>query len=256
MPNATGSAPKIIPIALQAYSLRDDAKADFPGTLRRIKEIGYEAVEFAGYFGMSSRELRSLLDDLGLRAVSSHVGYQELSENLDRQIEYSVEIGAKYLICPGYGAEDRDGWLKFADFLSAAGEKCKAAGLVIGYHNHSRELEKTDGEYMLDILFDAVKSDAVVAQLDLGWVMYAGVDPIAYLRKYAGRCPLVHVKDFDENKVQTEVGTGVLDLPGVVAACRETGVEWMIIETEEYNMKPIDSVRVGLENLKKAVEQS
>jgi len=91
MPNATGSAPKIIPIALQAYSLRDDAKADFPGTLRRIKEIGYEAVEFAGYFGMSSRELRSLLDDLGLRAVSSHVGYQELSENLDRQIEYSVE---------------------------------------------------------------------------------------------------------------------------------------------------------------------
>lgn len=256
MPSVTRTPSRTIPIALQAYSLRDDAEADFAGTLRRIKEIGYEAVEFAGYHGMSSRELRRLLDELGLKAVSSHVGYQELSESLDRQIEYSVEIGAKYLMCPGYRAEDRDGWLRFADFLSAAGEKCRAAGLVIGYHNHSREFEKIDGDYMLDILFEAVRSDAVVAQLDLGWVVYAGVDPVAYLRKYAGRCPLVHIKDFDENKVQTEVGTGVLDLPGVVAACREAGVEWMIIETEQYKMEPIDSVRVGLENLKKAVEQS
>ncbi len=255
MPCTTRITPKTIPIALQAYSLRDDAKADFPGTLRSIKEIGYEAVEFAGYHGMSSRELRSLLDDLGLKAVSSHVGYQELSDDLSRHIDYSLEIDAKYLICPGYRAEERDAWLRFADFLSAAGEKCTAAGVVFGYHNHSHELEKINGDYILDVVFNAVKSDSVVAQLDLGWVMYAGVDPAAYLRKYAGRCPLVHIKDFDANKVQTEVGTGTLDLPGVVAACREAGVEWMIIETEQYNMKPIDSVRIGLENLKKAVEQ-
>jgi sugar phosphate isomerase/epimerase len=256
IPCTTRITPKTVLIALQAYSLRDDAKADFAGTLRHIKEIGYEAVEFAGYYGMSSRELRSLLDDLGLKAVSSHVGYQELSDDLSRHIDYSLEIGASYLICPGYRAHERDAWVRFADFLSAAGEKCRASGVVLGYHNHSHEFERIDCHYILDILFNAVKTGTVIAQLDLGWVMYAGVDPIAYLKKYAGRCPLVHIKDFDVNKVQTEVGTGVLDLPGVVVACREAGVEWMIIETEQYNMRPIDSVRIGLENLRKAVEKS
>lgn len=252
MPDQTRS----IPIALQAYSLRDDASVDFPGTLKAIREIGYEAVEFAGYYGMGSRELRGLLDDLGLRAVSSHVGYKELSDDLDRQIDYCLEIGAKHLVCPGYRAEDRDGWLEFADFLTAAAEQCEDAGITIGYHNHSHELGKIDGEYILDMVFGAVRSDKVTAQLDLGWVLYAGVDPIACLRKYANRCPLIHVKDFDSNKAQTEVGTGVLDLHGVVHACREAGVEWLIIETEEYNMRPIDSVRVGFENLKNAEEET
>lgn len=163
MPFAARITPKTVPIALQAYSLRDDAKADFAGTLKRIKEIGYEAVEFAGYYGMGSRELRSLLDDLGLKAVSSHVGYQELSDGLDRHIDYCLEIGAKYLICPDYRAQDRNAWLEFADFLSAAGEKCRASGVVLGYHNHSHEFERIDCHYILDILFNAVKTGTVVA---------------------------------------------------------------------------------------------
>lgn len=240
-----------IPIALQAFSLRNDAAKDFPGTLRAIKEIGYDAVEFAGYHGMSSSELRKLLDDLGLRAVGSHVGYEQLRDDLDRVIDYNLEMGARYLICPGYKAEDRAGWVEFADFLCSVADKCKGAGLVVGYHNHAHELSKLDGEYILDIIFGAVKGHRVVCEMDLGWVLYAGVDPLQYLLKYQDRCPLVHVKDFDANNVQTEVGTGTLDLEGVVRTCHEVGVEWMIVETEKYRMEPIDSVRVGYENLRK-----
>lgn len=246
--------PLEIPIALQVYSLRDDAKLDFAGTLMSIKQIGYDAVEFAGYYGMSSRELRKLLDDLGLGVVGSHVGYEELRDNLNKVIDYNLEIGAKYVICPGYNSDTRDGWIKFAEFLNSVEEKCSSQGLVIGYHNHAHELKKIGNEYILDILFSAV-NDRVVAELDLGWALYGGVDPIELLKKYGGRCLLVHVKDFDQNKVQTEVGTGTLDLVGVVAACRENGVEWIIIETEKYNMKPIDSVRIGYENLRKTIEE-
>ena len=243
-----------IPIALQMYSLRDDSKADFAGALRSTKEIGYDAVEFAGYYGMSSSELRKLLDDLGLRAVGSHVGYDQLRDNLEQVIDYNLEIGAKYIVCPSYNADSRDGWVEFAHFLSSVADTCEKSGLTVGYHNHAHELKKIGDEYIFDIIFDAA-SDKVVAQLDLGWALYAGVDPVQLLRKYAGRCPLVHVKDFDENNKQTEVGTGALDLQSVVATCREGGVEWMIIETEQYNMEPIDSVRVGYSNLKRAAKQ-
>lgn len=249
------SGVKRIPIALQAYSLRDDAAKDFSRTLRAIREIGYDAVEFAGYYGMSSSELRSLLDDLGLQAVGSHVGYDQLRDDLDRVIDYNLEIGAKYLMCPGYRAEDRIGWVEFAGFLCSVADKCRSAGLVVGYHNHAHELSKLDGQYILDIIFGAVEGQKVVSEMDLGWVLHAGVDPLQYLRKYAGRCPLVHVKDFDADNAQTEVGTGMLDLEGVVRTCHEVGVEWMIIETEEYRMKPIDSVRVGYENLGKAAKK-
>lgn len=241
------------PIALQMYSLRDDSSSDFTATLRLTKEIGYDAVEFAGYYGMSGSELRRLLKDLGLRAVGSHVGYDQLRDKLDQVIDYNLEIGAKYIVCPAYNADSRDGWVDFAGFLSSVAEKCGGSGLVVGYHNHAREMEKIDDEYILDIVFDAA-SDQVVAELDLGWAMYGGVDPGQLLRKYSGRCPLVHIKDFDANNKQTEVGTGALDLESVVATCREVGVEWMIIETEEYNMKPTDSVRVGYANLKKAAK--
>lgn len=247
-----------IPVGLQLYSLRDDAKKDFVGVLKEVARMGYEGVEFAGYWGLGSRELKKILDDLGLKAAGSHVGFGELQNNLNGVLDYLSELGAKYVVCPGAPGEfgkTADGWKSFAAAMSEIGAKCKERGIQLGYHNHSWEFTTFDGKYALDIFFEAACPDCVVAEIDLGWALYAGVDPVAYMRKYSGRCPLVHVKDFTKERKQTEVGTGALDLAGVVAAAPEVGVKWYLIETEEYNMTPVESVKVGLQNLKAKLDR-
>lgn len=241
------------PIALQLWSVRDDAQKDFVGVLKAVADMGYEGVEFAGYGGLSSKELRRILDDLGLKVAGSHVSFGDLHNDLERVIDYNLEIGNGFVVCPAAPGDivgDADGWRRFADLMSEIGSKCLSSGLTLCYHNHAWEFETFEGQYGLDIFFDTVDPELVRAQLDLGWVLYAKVDPVDYLAKYASRCPLVHIKDFDEEGRQTEVGRGLLDLEAVVAMCDKAGVEWLIIETEEYNMAPLDSVRVGLENLK------
>jgi len=240
------------PIALQLFSLRDDAQKDFVGMLKSVADTGYEGVEFAGYGGLGSKELKQILDDLGLKVAGSHIGYNQLKDDLDRVIEFSLKIGCTNVVCPGAPhnmVQDAAGWRSFAGFMEEVAAKCKQHGIRTGYHNHSWEFMKINDQYGLDIFYEAADPGKVFAELDLGWVMHAGVDPVAYMRKFPGRCPLVHVKDF-VGKKQTEVGTGDLDLDGIIEASDEAGVEWYIIETEEYNMEPVDSVRVGLENLK------
>ncbi|HHY98957.1 MAG TPA: TIM barrel protein [Firmicutes bacterium] len=242
-----------IPIGLQLYSLREDAKKDFVGVLKAVASMGYEGVEFAGYWGLSSQELKKILNDLGLRAVGSHIGFAELQNNLPSVLDFLCDLGAKFVVCPGAPRElvkDAEGWRNFARSMSDIGEKCKERGLRLGYHNHAWEITPVDGKYALDLFFEEACPESVEAQLDLGWLLYAGVDPVAYMKKYSGRCPLVHVKDFTKEKKQTEVGTGALDLDAVVATAPEAGVEWYLIETEEYNMPPVESVKVGLWNLK------
>jgi sugar phosphate isomerase/epimerase len=118
----------------------------------------------------------------------------------------------------------------------------------VGYHNHSHEFHQYDGQYALDIFFS--HADGVVAELDLGWVLHAGVDPVAYMQKYSGRVPTVHIKDFKAEGGQTEIGTGTLPLAAIVAAAPAAGVQWHVIEIEEYSMAPLESVKVSLDNLR------
>lgn len=246
-----------IPIALQLYSLRDLAAQDFLKALEIAAELGYEGVEFAGYGGLESETLAGYLLELGLVPVSSHVSFQELSENLEAVSEYNLDLGNYTLVCPapprGF-VPSRSNWRKLARDLAALGRRLAERGMRLGYHNHSFEFQKFDGVSGLDILYNEADPRYLQAQIDLGWVLHGGEDPLQYLRKFKGRCPLVHVKDFDENKKQTDVGCGLLDLPGVLEAAEEVGVEWLILETEEYQISPLKSVEVGLANLKAAQE--
>ncbi|NLA57767.1 MAG: sugar phosphate isomerase/epimerase [Firmicutes bacterium] len=248
-----------IPIGLQLYSLREAAAQDFIGVLKVVADMGYEGVEFAGYGGLKASQLRTILDDLGLKAVGSHVGFQQLDQELNQVIDFNLELGNHYIICPAPPREliadgTADDWRALAEKLTEIGMKVKDQGLQLGYHNHSWEFKTFDGEYALDILFANVKPEFVVAEIDLGWTFHAGVDPVSYMQKHKGRCPLVHVKDFKKDGPQTEVGTGDVDLAGIVAKAPEVGVQWFVIETEEYNMDPKDSVRVGLENLRAVLQ--
>ncbi|NLY51652.1 MAG: sugar phosphate isomerase/epimerase [Firmicutes bacterium] len=248
-----------IPIGLQLYSLREAAAQDFAGVLKTVAAMGYQGVEFAGYGGLKASELKTILGDLGLEAVGSHVGFQQLDQELTQVIDFNLELGNHYIICPAPPREliadsNVDDWRAFAEKMTEIGMKVKEQGLQLGYHNHAWEFKTFDGDYALDIFYANVDRDLVIAEIDLGWTFHAGVDPVAYMQRHKSRCPLVHVKDFKQGGPQTEVGTGDIDLAGIAAAAPKVGVQWFIIETEEYNMDPKDSVRVGLENLKAVIQ--
>jgi sugar phosphate isomerase/epimerase len=245
-----------IPIALQMYTLRNETGRDFAGTLREVVRIGYAGVEFAGTGGLSAAELRRLLDDLNLRAAGSHTGLEVLEKNPNEALDYNQEIGSEFIVCP-YLPENRrqsaDDYRSVAALLNQVGAVCKGRGLQLCYHNHDFEFRPFDGRYGLDILLSATDPDLVKAEVDTYWVKKAGVDPVDYLRQYAGRCPLVHLKDMtpDESRTFAEVGEGTMDWPAIFAAAEAGGARWYIVEQDTCRRAPLESVAISLRNLEK-----
>ena len=248
-----------LPIGLQLYSIKDETERDFKGTLRKVAEMGYDGVEFAGYGGLSSKELKELLDELGLKACGSHVQLQALTDNIDEVIEYNLVIGNKYIVCPWGEFSSRQGILDLARKLKVAGEKCKAKGLVCGYHNHDHEFKQFDGEYGLDILLKAVDADLLVAEIDTYWVEFAGIDPAQYIKKHPGRCELIHIKDMQaigDTKESTEVGNGSMNFETIIKEAEKQGATWLIVEQEYFTRPSLESVKICYDNLKKLVEKA
>src|SRR5919197_5544072 len=145
-----------VPVALQLYTVRDESARDFAGTLRRVAQIGYTAVEFAGYGGLAADEVKALLRETGLRAASTHVGLAALDADLDHQIDYCVAIGCPYLVLPSLDPRWRgaDGLRALASRLNECGRRCRERGVIFGYHNHDVEFARSDGRYLLDQLLD------------------------------------------------------------------------------------------------------
>lgn len=242
-----------LPIALQLYSVRDEMEKDFIGTLKKVADIGYKGVEFAGFGNLPAVQLKEALADLGLTPVGSHTGVDLLSDKLDEVIEYNLTLENKYIICPYYKLESKEDIIKASQFFSKAGEKIRASGLDFLYHNHDFEFKKYDGEYGLDILFKGVKPGYMSAEIDSGWVFYAGVNPAAYIKSYTGRCPLIHIKDFltSDSRSFTEIGKGIVDVKAIAAAAVEAGTKWLIVEQDECSIPSLESVHISFENLKK-----
>ena len=243
-----------LPIGLQLWSIKDELKKDFKGTLRRIAKIGYEGVEFAGYGGLSSLELKALLSELGLKACGSHVSLTELTENIDAAIEYSLEIGNKYIICPYAEFNTKQDVLDLAQRLNVIGEKCRAKGLIFGYHNHAHEFSKFDGEYALDLIYKETEEKLVIAEIDTYWVEYAGVNVVDYIKKHRGRCELIHIKDMQiigDKKESTEVGNGLMNFSSIIGEAEKQGATWLIIEQEYFTGLALESVEISYKSLKK-----
>ena len=235
-------------LAVQLYTLRNETVQDFPGTLRQVAEAGASAVEFAGYGSHTPAELRQVMDEVGLVAMGAHVALSQLESRLDGVIEDIQALGAVHLACPFIPPEQRqsaDDYRRVGEHLSRIGEVCKAAGLQLSYHNHDFEFQQFDGRYGLDILFESTDPEFVKAQFDLGWVAFAGVDPVEFLRKYSGRAPTVHFKDMVKSPTRYDVpvGEGILPIPELVAAGREGGTEWFVVELDRPQEPPIECVR-------------
>lgn len=238
-------------LAVQLYTLRDETARDFPGTLRQVAELGYAGVEFAGFGSHSARELRSVLDGVGLTTAGAHIPLTRLESDLDGAIEDVQTLGARNLACPFLPPERRrsgDDYRRVGDTLTKIGARCRDAGLQLSYHNHAFEFEKFDGRTGLDLLLEAADPDLVKLELDLAWITDAGEDAAAFLRRYKGRAPLVHFKDLstDPQRKFAPVGSGRVSFPELIAAASDAGVEWIVVEQDDPQPPAIDSVRQSI----------
>lgn len=249
-----------LPVALQLYSVRDDFEKDMLGTLRSVKAMGYQGVEFAGLFGHSTAEIKEMLDETGLIPVSAHVPFAEMLADPDKTFAVYKEIGCEYVVIPYLGEEDRPlspTYSKTLMEIERIGHIAAKHGLTMLYHNHDFEFVKIDGKYGLDIMYDTVPSTALQTELDVCWVNVGGEDPSAYVLKYTGRAPVVHLKDFSGQKNDhmyeligieekgtaapevfefRPVGYGLQNMPNILKASEKAGAKWVVVEQDRPSM--------------------
>ena len=213
-----------------------------------------QAVEFAGYGGLSSSEITSLLRETGMRAASTHVGLTDLEADLDGQIDFCKAIGCSHLVLPWLPAESRgvEFLRALAPRLNEFGSRCREQGISFCYHNHNFEFVTVENTLLLDVLLDATDPALVSLELDVYWAAFAGQDPVAYLRRRGDRVQLVHMKDMASTPERgfTEVGDGTLDLRSVIAAADQAGAQWFIVENDAPKMASLESARRSLANLR------
>jgi sugar phosphate isomerase/epimerase len=243
-----------IPIALQLYSVRNDCESDLPGTLRAVAAMGYEGVEFAGYYRRTAAELRAMLDDVGLRCCGTHTGLGTiLGEELPRTVEFNRTLGNPFLIVPGLPEErraSRAAWLETARLFAEAAGRAAPLGAAVGYHNHSVEFQPLDGELPWDTFFANTPAE-VVMQVDIGNALHGGGDPIPYIARYPGRARTVHLKEYSASNDRALIGEGDVDWQQVFRLCETVGgTEWYIVEQESYAYPPLECVDRCLRNLK------
>ncbi|MGA2084984.1 MAG: sugar phosphate isomerase/epimerase [Terracidiphilus sp.] len=255
------AAPLRLPIGLQLYSVRELLPKDFDGTLRKVREAGYTEVEAAGYYDRTAADFRKAMDKAGLRCTSTHHTLALLLAHQDELIEYGRALGLDFMICPWpmrrdpalTGALKLDDWRWVAGQLNRIGEKVKAAGMTFGYHNHGPEFGSEGGVVFYDELLWLTDPKLVVFEMDCGWVAAAGRNPVDYLSKTPGRFPLLHVKDMvkgENGKMHSTVmGRGVVDYRAILRAA--TGLKHYFIEQEEFDMDPIEALKLDAEYMRK-----
>jgi len=264
-----------MPIALQVFSIREEAEKDFRGTMKLVKEMGYDGVELAGLYNYSPEEIRDILSETGLTAISAHVPYQTLIEDMEGTIDQYVTIGCSYIAIPYLTEEYRPGTDKFVEVIEnikKIGKLCKSQNVVLLYHNHDFEFVKMDnGQYGLDYLYEKVTPEYLQTEIDTCWVNVSGLDPAEYIKKYAGRAPVVHLKDFVGSKsenmyeligIESEkkdsetfafraVGSGKQDFLSILAAADEAGSKWVVVEQDAHEQNTsLEDARISIEYLK------
>jgi sugar phosphate isomerase/epimerase len=244
--------------ALQLYTLRDLTAKDFAGTMKQVAAVGYQFVETAGYGNLrNAKEARKALDDAGLKACSGHFGIDLLEKNLDQVLTDAQTLEIDTVVCPFLPEErrkDAAGYKATADLLDEVGLRLHQHGIVLAYHNHAFEFDRFDGKYGLDILFDNTERHLVVAEIDVYWVKYAGIEPAEYINKLGDRVRLLHLKDMapGAEKRFAPVGTGVIDFKPILAAAEKHNVRWGIVEQDRtFETPPLEAIKTSLDNLKK-----
>src|SRR5687768_596836 len=255
MPGLT-KAEKIKRIGIQLYSVRNEMLADAVGTLRQLAKIGYKELESArsekgNYYGLQPKEIKKIASDLGMTLRSGHV---HIDKDFQRSIDGAAEAGQAYLVCSSLPSKGQtlDNYKKVAETFTKAAEDCKKSNLIFGYHNHEYEFEKENGKVLYDELLDNTDPKLVTMELDLGWVIASGNDPLAYFNKYPGRFALWHLKDMDMSKKQsTEFGKGQVKVADMLKNAKKSGVKHIFVEQEEYASTALESMKYDFDFLKR-----
>jgi sugar phosphate isomerase/epimerase len=251
-----------LPIGLQLYSVRNLLPKDFNGTLAKLAAAGYKEVEAAGYFDKTAADFGNALQKAGLKCISTHHQLTQLKTQFDQLIEYGQALGLEYIICSWAGVHrdpartgdlDLDDWRYVADQFNEIGRKVKAAGMTFGYHNHIIEFGKENGIVYFDELLKRTDPKYVVFEMDCGWVVAGGHNPVEYLSKFPERFPMLHVKDMikgaDGKPRNVVMGKGTIDYKPIFRAA--TGLKHYFIEQEEFEGDPITELREDADFMKK-----
>lgn len=250
-------------IALQLYTMRDPAKADLVGTLKKAREIGWEYVQWSGMPELPADKIREALDAAGMKAIACHTGVEGFEKDFEGSVKFWKTVGVQF-VGPGGMMGDckatlKD-WLAGSKRFDTLGAKLLGEGIRLTYHNHNSEFEKypDDPRCKLDILMESTDPKNLHAELDLAWVHVGGADPAAYIRKYKGRCPTVHAKDLKKDYKGQKVifaplGKGILDWKDIFAAGREAGIEWYIYEQDACDDGPFEAAKTSFEFLSKSL---
>jgi len=232
---------KKMEVGLQVYSVRNQLKEDFEGTMKKISEFGYEIIEgyglgndgmFLGKYSPST--YKKIITDLGMKLVATHSGYFT-PENAQKIIDAAKEAEIEYLVTPGIPGEIRksvDDYKAIAENFNKVGELCNAAGVKFGYHNHAFEFEAIDGQIPMEILISETDKKLVHFEADLYWVTKGNYDPVKLIEKYPGRIDLFHVKDANSEKEGETVGKGIIDFKSIFEVGKKSGLKYYFIEDE------------------------
>lgn len=264
-----------LPLGLQLYSVRTLLPNDYEGTLRQIAALGYREVEAAGFYNHPASQVKQALQNTGLRCVSAHYSYDDLHRQLDQIIAFSQELGSRYIICPGPGKDlsqhrnsksggpriTLDDWRWNADQFNRIGEKVNAAGMKFGYHNHTMEFQEQDGVVPYIELMRLTDPSKVTMEMDCGWVVVGGGNPVELLRRYPTRISMLHVKNFKKTgKPQSvfnpppsaELGQGLIDYRPIFRQAAKTGnIRHAFVEQEEFDMPPMQALKIDADYMRK-----
>jgi sugar phosphate isomerase/epimerase len=287
-------------LGIQLYTLAKPLSDDFTGTIQKLAEFGYKNLEFAGpyYFspeeeiknnplvsvmGLSGygyhehtpKEIRMMLDDLGLVSTSAHISDSTLKHNIDEAIEAANIIGQKYILSPAFMGQSPEEYKAAAELYNGFGEKCKAGGIQYGYHTHNGEFATTDGVTRFDILVRETDPELVCFELDLFWAAVAGVDAVKLVKQNPGRVKLLHIKDIDKEmdepyttfdpstgmgmlmelmKKQTIIGEGAIDFKSIISNVDDAGIDQLFIESD-FPPEPMKYAEQSALNLKKILSE-
>jgi sugar phosphate isomerase/epimerase len=266
-----------LPLALQLYSVRQLLPADYDGTLKEIGALGYREVEAAGYFNHTATEVKHAMGNAGLNLVSAHYSSDDLHKQFDQILAFNKELGVSYIICSSPRLKDPsrlanmspeekadpytlDDWRWNADEFNALGEKVNAAGLKFGYHNHVNEFHKKDGVVPYVELLRLTDPSKVTMELDCGWVIVGGGDPVEYLRNYPARITMLHVKDFKRADAPSsiknrpavaELGQGTIDYRPIFQEAAKAGnVKHCFVEQEAFDVPPMQSLKIDADYMR------
>jgi sugar phosphate isomerase/epimerase len=259
---STLAAGKNLPVGLELFSVRDGLAKDLTGTVTAVAKMGYQVVEFyAPYYQWTedhAKQVRKLLDDLGIRCHSTHNGMPSFTDGVQKAIDLNKILGTKFIVMASAGnVAGLDGWKSLSGTISQACEKFKSAGLRGGYHNHQAEFQPLEGKRPIEVLAANTPKDFML-QLDVGTCVEVGSDPVAWIESNPGRINSIHCKDWapgaagDEKGYRVLVGEGICPWAKIIAAAeRVGGVEYYLIEQEGSRYSELDTARRCLENWKK-----